>query len=1017
MGETVCRTTQPAATDPPRAAEAAFLLAAIVESSEDAIISKDLSGVVTTWNNAAERMFGYKAEEMVGAPMLRLFPEERRAEEEEILAHLKTGEQLKNVETVRLARDATLLHVSMTASPIKDAKGNIVGVSSIMRDISERKRADAELRQSEQFNRSLVDSSRDCLELLSTDGRLLWISDEGQRMLCISELRDVLGASWLEFWHQQDRAMAQGALDSALAGKPGHFVAQYSIQGNSKWFDVLVSRVLGSDGKPEKLLASSRDVTSRKQAEEMMQQFASQSERERRVYEAILSSTPDLVYVFDLNHRFTYANTALLQMWGRTRAEALGKNCLELGYPAWHSEMHDREIEQVIATKLPIRSEVPFTGTHGRRIYEYIFVPVLGETGQVEAVAGTTRDVTERKQGEESLRQSEERFRALVTTSSDVIYTITPDWSRIRPLKGAQFIPETDSPPFEWLRKHIPLDDQPRVMKAIHEAIRLKGNFEMEHRAILNNGSTRWMFSRAAPLLDAHGTIIEWFGAARDVTERKETEEALRRSEQQLALVSNTVPALISYVDTEFRYLFCNRACTEWFGLPAEQIVGRSMLEVLGDTAFQDVEAQIRATLAGETAEFETKAQYTRGGTRWIHATYTPHFDGDGKVIGLVSLVLDVTARKAAEEAFRESQAVLQTVTNEAQVGLVMVDQNRRYLFANQTYADVLGLPEINIVGQRVCDVIPQLYNQVQPNLDRAFTGERVTYELYMARNPRSGEECYYEVVYEPRSDSGGKRYVIVVLIDITQRKKVEHTLEKIVAQRTASLSETVGELEAFSYTIAHDMRAPLRAMQSFSAMLEEDHADRLDDQGKGLLRRIGLSANRLDSLIQDVLNYSKIVRADLKLEPVDTHSLIHEITQSYPNLQPEKADIFIPTPLPAVLGNRAALTQAIANLLGNATKFVAPGVRPRIHVTAQPAKNGFVRLMFEDNGIGIEASAQNGLFQMFHRAHNPRAYEGTGMGLAIVRKAVERMGGSVGVDSQPGNGSRFWIELKLAPL
>jgi PAS domain S-box-containing protein len=199
MGETVCRTTQPAATDPPRAAEAAFLLAAIVESSEDAIISKDLSGVVTTWNNAAERMFGYKTVEMVGTPMLRLFPEERRAEEEEILAHLKTGEQLKNVETVRLARDATLLHVSMTASPIKDAKGNIVGVSSIMRDISERKRADAELRQSEQFNRSLVDSSRDCLELLSTDGRLLWISDEGQRMLCISQLRDVLGASWLEF--------------------------------------------------------------------------------------------------------------------------------------------------------------------------------------------------------------------------------------------------------------------------------------------------------------------------------------------------------------------------------------------------------------------------------------------------------------------------------------------------------------------------------------------------------------------------------------------------------------------------------------------------------------------------------------------------------------------------------------------------------------------------------------------------------------------------------------------------
>jgi PAS domain S-box-containing protein len=133
------------------------------------------------------------------------------------------------------------------------------------------------------------------------------------------------------------------------------------------------------------------------------QEALEESLHRTRLYEAVLSSTPDLVYIFDLSHRFIYANKALLAMWGKTWDEAIGRNCLELGYEPWHAEMHDREIEQAIATKQPVRGEVPFTGTLGRRIYDYIFVPVIGEDGSVEAVAGTTRDVTESRANEQQL--------------------------------------------------------------------------------------------------------------------------------------------------------------------------------------------------------------------------------------------------------------------------------------------------------------------------------------------------------------------------------------------------------------------------------------------------------------------------------------------------------------------------------------------------------------------------------------------------------------------------------------
>ena len=252
---------------------------------------------------------------------------------------------------------------------------------------------------------------------------------------------------------------------------------------------------------------------------------------------------------------------------------------------------------------------------------------------------------------------------------------------------------------------------------------------------------------------------------------------------------------------------------------------------------------------------------------------------------------------------------------------------------------------------------------------------------------------------------------------DVLERSLAEQRLEKLVDERTAALRDTVGELEAFSYTVAHDMRAPLRAMQSFSTLLLDDYAGQLALGGHDLLQRIADSANRLDHLIQDVLNYSKIVRADLPLEPVDTQGLIEEMIQSYPNLRPDAADITMASPLPAVVGNRAALTQVFSNLLGNAVKFVAPGVRPRITIRSEPAQLStlFVRLYFEDNGIGIPAAEIPRLFQMFHRGHVPGEYEGTGMGLAIVRKAIERMGGRLGVESDVGKGSRFWIELKAA--
>jgi signal transduction histidine kinase len=250
-----------------------------------------------------------------------------------------------------------------------------------------------------------------------------------------------------------------------------------------------------------------------------------------------------------------------------------------------------------------------------------------------------------------------------------------------------------------------------------------------------------------------------------------------------------------------------------------------------------------------------------------------------------------------------------------------------------------------------------------------------------------------------------------------TAKDAVNHyavELENTVAERTARLRETIGELEAFSYSVSHDMRAPLRAMRGFSKILLERHSAKLDAEGVNYLERIDAAAGRMDALIQDVLTYTRVLRADVKIEPVELDALVRQVIGIYPQLQSGEVEIQIEGVLPKVMGGEASLAQCISNLLTNAVKFVAPGTKPRIKIRAE-AIAADIRLWVEDNGIGIAPEDQVRIFKMFERVDRATAYEGTGMGLTIVRKAVERMGGQMGVESEFGHGSKFWIQLKGA--
>ena len=255
------------------------------------------------------------------------------------------------------------------------------------------------------------------------------------------------------------------------------------------------------------------------------------------------------------------------------------------------------------------------------------------------------------------------------------------------------------------------------------------------------------------------------------------------------------------------------------------------------------------------------------------------------------------------------------------------------------------------------------------------------------------------------------------VFVELWRKSKLLEEESALARARAKQVEDINEELETFCYSIAHDLRAPLRAMNGLAECLIQDHSDRLEEVARDYTKRIGAAAQRMDALIHDLLEYSRISRAELKLEPVDTESVLKEVlAQLERQLTERHAKVVIAPALPKIVAHRTVLSQVLSNLISNAVKFVEPAVLPLVRIGAE-VRADRVRVWTEDNGIGIAQEYQEKIFRPFERLHDEATYSGTGIGLAIVRKGIERMGGRVGVESQVGHGSRFWIELAPANL
>jgi PAS domain S-box-containing protein len=347
---------------------------------------------------------------------------------------------------------------------------------------------------------------------------------------------------------------------------------------------------------------------------------------------------------------------------------------------------------------------------------------------------------------------------------------------------------------------------------------------------------------------------------------------------------------------------------------------------------------------------------------------------------------------------------------------LAIADFEGRFLQINPVWEKTLGFSEQEL--------------KARAGLDFVHPDERADMEKQLERLRKGDVTTYFEGRYRCKDGSYrwlgwtaapfvSEKLIYIFARDITTRKQHEAAIEGLNRQlehRVQQLTEANAELEAFNYTISHDLRSPLRSMQGFAQALIEDCNEELNETGKGYTRRIMTSSQYMDTLLQDLLKYSRLSRTEMDRTTLNLESVVNEVIESLSReVEDKKGAVEIERPLLQVYANLSTLKQVLSNLITNALKFVEEGSSPRIRIRTEQ-RDGSVRVWVEDNGIGIAQEHQDKIFGLFERLHNANHYPGTGVGLAIVRKAMERMGGRVGLISKPSQGSRFWLELPSSP-
>ena len=645
-------------------------------------------------------------------------------------------------------------------------------------------------------------------------------------------------------------------------------------------------------------------------------------------------------------------------------------------------------------------------------------------------VAIVYNDITHRKQVESEQRESDLQYRALANSGSALIWRSGTDklcnyfneiWLKFT---GRTLAMEMGN---GWAEGVHP-DDLERCLETYITSFDNHETFEMEYRLRNASGEYRWLLDIGTPNYNISDEFIGYIGHCFDITERKNAVDALLERETEYKFLSDQfeaildhIPGPVFYKDKENRFIRVNKYMALSQGKTKDEMVGLNLAELYpeqdAEKYYQDDLSVINSGVA--KLDIEECWQIPEG-TKWVSSSKIPFIDTRGEIIGIIGLSLDITERKLVKEKLQETNAYLENLINYANAPIIVWDPHFRITRFNQAFEALTGHSEKEVLGQSLELLFPPAsVKQSMELLNKTLTGERMeTVEIEIQH--LDGEIHIVllnsATLFAPHSLSPVA--IIAQGQDITKRKKAEQEvlllnveLEQRVKQRTSELEYANKELEAFSYSVAHNLFSPLRGIDGWSMAMLEDNKHQLDEKGLDNLNRVRSEAQRMGSLIDDLLKLSRVARFELQQVKVDlTHLAQTYINQLKEANKERKFEITI-APGMVIIGDLALLQIALANLLENAFKFTEHQQVACIEF-GRSEINGKTTYFIRDNGVGFDKAHSKNLFEAFHRMHKQVDFPGTGIGLAIVKRIISRHGGHIWAESKPGEGATFYFTV-----
>jgi PAS domain S-box-containing protein len=785
--------------------------------------------------------------------------------------------------------------------------------------------------------------------------------------------------------------------------------------GTIYWVDTTIIPFL-KEGKPYQYVAIRADITERKLVEENLRE----SLRETADYKYALDES-SIVAITDQKGIIKYANNNFCKISRYSVKELIGKDhrIINSGH---HPKEFIRNLWVTIANGKIWKGELKNKAKDGTIYWvDTTIVPFLNQEGKPYQYVAIRADITERKHAEENIKVTlkeisdykyalDESSIVAITDQKGIIKYANNNFCKISKYSEEELIGQdhriinSDYHPKEFIRN---------LWVTIANGEIWKG--ELKNKA--KDGTIYWVDTTIVPFLNEEGKPYQYVAIRADITERKLVEENLRESLKETADYKYALDesSIVAITDQKGIIKYANNNFCKISKYSEEELIGKDHRIINSGYHPKEFIRNLWVTIAnGEIWKGELKNKAKDGTIYWVDTTIVPFLDYKGKPYQYVAIRADITERKQAEDELIKSEKIYKTIASSIPGSVIcLIDADYRYLLIEGDMLEKLGYSKNKLLGNKAVDVLPaEIFTGVPNEFKRVFEGETITSE---------SSTHGYDIIsrFIPLKDENDVVYsIMTVAIDVTELKNAQRDiidlnrdLEEKITKRTEQLKKSNEELEAFSYSVSHDLRAPLRGIIGFTTMLEEDYGSKLDIEAKRITSVIKMNASKMGNLIDALLAFSRMGRVDIVKTNIDTGEMVKEVISE---LAPRAGGANIEWALdflPAIKGDMNTMRQVWVNFISNAIKYSGRKENPRIQIGSFD-QEGQTVFFVKDNGVGFDVQYSNKLFKVFQRLHSAEEFEGTGVGLALGGKIISKHGGKVWAEGEVNKGATFYFSL-----